>query len=363
MEPDCSIRVDRHRHRHSGREAADSSSRNSARSTRSSTRRHEGTGLGLAITVAAGRSDGRRDRRRKRRRRGLDVLVHRHRCPCSDRPQATQIVPVDVTGARVLIVDDNAGQPRDPDRADGSLGLRLRCAPKAAPRASAFLDRAAPVRRPGRLRHARLPDARHDRRRRGQGIVARQPAIAPCRSCMLTSVDQSISAAWCMRFRHRRAADQAGALVGAARHASSRSSRRHRAPGGKAHSSAQPVACRRRCGRLHRASARPAMPPRSHRNAARHAERSPLDILVAEDNEVNQLVFTQILSGLGLQLSRSPATAAPRSRCTARCSRKLILMDVSMPEMNGYRGDRAPSARSKPHRRAHRRSSASPRMR
>ena len=27
---------------------------------------------------------------------------------------------------------------------------------------------------------------------------------------------------------------------------------------------------------------------------------APLDILVAEDNEVNQLVFAQILSGLGL---------------------------------------------------------------
>ena len=54
------------------------------------------------------------------------------------------------------------------------------------------------------------------------------------------------------------------------------------------------------------------------RCATRHAERSPIDILIAEDNEVNQLVFSQILNGLGLATT-SPAMAARRSRCTGRC--------------------------------------------
>ena len=59
-----------------------------------------------------------------------------------------------------------------------------------------------------------------------------------------------------------------------------------------------------------------------------------VDILVAEDNEVNQLVFTQILADSpysfqivanGRLAVESHATMKPR----------MILMDVSMPEMNG----------------------------
>ena len=59
-----------------------------------------------------------------------------------------------------------------------------------------------------------------------------------------------------------------------------------------------------------------------------------VDILVAEDNEVNQLVFSQILNETGLTYAivgngrlavEAHETMAPR----------MILMDVSMPEMNG----------------------------
>jgi CheY-like chemotaxis protein len=59
-----------------------------------------------------------------------------------------------------------------------------------------------------------------------------------------------------------------------------------------------------------------------------------VDILVAEDNEVNQLVFTQILSdtpytfiivGNGRLAVEAHAEMKPR----------MIMMDVSMPEMNG----------------------------
>ncbi|OWK19416.1 hypothetical protein AJ88_46050 [Mesorhizobium amorphae CCBAU 01583] len=50
------------------------------------------------------------------------------------------------------------------------------------------------------------------------------------------------------------------------------------------------------------------------------AATGPIDILIAEDNDVNQLVFGQILSGLGRAIA-SPATAAPRSRCTGPCGR------------------------------------------
>jgi CheY-like chemotaxis protein len=58
------------------------------------------------------------------------------------------------------------------------------------------------------------------------------------------------------------------------------------------------------------------------------------DILVAEDNEVNQLVFRQILEqlGHGFQIVGDGRRAVEAWR-TSRP--RVILMDVSMPEMNG----------------------------
>ncbi|MFZ1681320.1 MAG: response regulator, partial [Rhizobiaceae bacterium] len=55
---------------------------------------------------------------------------------------------------------------------------------------------------------------------------------------------------------------------------------------------------------------------------------------VAEDNEVNQLVFTQILRDTGLSFeivsNGALAVAAWREKHP-----RLILMDVSMPQLNG----------------------------
>lgn len=73
-----------------------------------------------------------------------------------------------------------------------------------------------------------------------------------------------------------------------------------------------------------------------------HAQPAPvaapgggvLDILVAEDNEVNQLVFSQILDGTGF---RYEIVSNGREAVAMHGERKprLILMDVSMPEMSG----------------------------
>jgi CheY-like chemotaxis protein len=62
---------------------------------------------------------------------------------------------------------------------------------------------------------------------------------------------------------------------------------------------------------------------------------STLDVLVAEDNDVNQIVFSQILQGTGLRFqivnNGKKAVAAWEEHNPA-----VILMDVSMPVMNGH---------------------------
>ncbi len=66
---------------------------------------------------------------------------------------------------------------------------------------------------------------------------------------------------------------------------------------------------------------------------------SALDVLVAEDNEVNQIVFTQILQATGLRfLVVENGQAAVDAWRQLRPS--LILMDVSMPVMNGHQATR-----------------------
>jgi len=68
----------------------------------------------------------------------------------------------------------------------------------------------------------------------------------------------------------------------------------------------------------------------------RHAATGSLelDILVAEDNEVNQIVFRQILeeTGLNFKIVENGRLALATYKVQQP---RLILMDVSMPEMNG----------------------------
>jgi PAS domain S-box-containing protein len=64
-----------------------------------------------------------------------------------------------------------------------------------------------------------------------------------------------------------------------------------------------------------------------------------IDVLVAEDNEVNQIVFTQILQATGLRfLVVENGQAAVDAWRQLRPS--LVLMDVSMPVMNGHQATR-----------------------
>ncbi|AKI01579.1 PAS domain S-box [Hoeflea sp. IMCC20628] len=67
---------------------------------------------------------------------------------------------------------------------------------------------------------------------------------------------------------------------------------------------------------------------------------SKIDLLVAEDNEVNQIVFTQILDGLGVRYKI--AEDGGRAFDMWKSLRPaLVLMDVSMPVMNGHQATEA----------------------
>ena len=67
--------------------------------------------------------------------------------------------------------------------------------------------------------------------------------------------------------------------------------------------------------------------------------RATLDVLVAEDNEVNQIVFTQILQTTGwlFQIVKNGAEAVDAWK---EHDPAVILMDVSMPVMNGHQATR-----------------------
>lgn len=59
-----------------------------------------------------------------------------------------------------------------------------------------------------------------------------------------------------------------------------------------------------------------------------------LEILVVEDNEVNQIVFSQILEGLGCRY-RLATNAAEALAIWQREKPPVVLMDISLPDMNG----------------------------
>jgi len=78
-----------------------------------------------------------------------------------------------------------------------------------------------------------------------------------------------------------------------------------------------------------------AAPPPAPTPAPKKRAAEFVDVLVAEDNEVNQIVFTQILQGSGLSflvVNNGEEAVEAWERYTPR----LIMMDVSMPVMNGH---------------------------
>nr|WP_295464777.1 response regulator [Mesorhizobium sp.] len=290
----------------------------------SSTRRHEGTGLGLAITsrlvdMMHGRIDV-----ESVENKGSTFSVSLE-LPVAADQKPRRHAPLDVTGARILVIDDNPVNRAilmeqmnswafDACAADGGvegllvletasrLGLKVDCV---------ILD----YQMPG------MTGADVAR------IIRANPALGDTPLILLTSVDQSLSN------KSYRDLDINAHLIKPARSSALLDAlvttiQRHRAP---------PVI---EADQSARAEKLPAQAPaqetsRSAAAATRRAGGAPgIDILVAEDNEVNQLVFTQILGETdytfeivdnGRRAFEAYGSLHPR----------MILMDVSMPGMNG----------------------------
>ena len=74
-----------------------------------------------------------------------------------------------------------------------------------------------------------------------------------------------------------------------------------------------------------------------------------LRILVAEDNEINQMVVTEQLDRLGCQVSMAN-NGQEAVEMAAKEAFDLILMDLSMPRMDGLAATRAIRAAEGPNR-------------
>ncbi|MDR9775651.1 response regulator [Rhizobium hidalgonense] len=64
-----------------------------------------------------------------------------------------------------------------------------------------------------------------------------------------------------------------------------------------------------------------------------------LQVLVAEDNDINQIVFSQILEGLGYR-HMIAATGDEAVRLWAEHRPEIVLMDISLPGFNGFEAAR-----------------------
>ncbi|MDG4879496.1 response regulator [Mesorhizobium sp. WSM4935] len=299
----------------------------------SSTRRHEGTGLGLAISARLVDLMGGKIGVESEIGRG-SVFWFAVPLPAHSQQSRDELVPVDVTGARVLVIDDNPVNREILLEQLRSWSFDCAAAESGAV-GLAFLDRACQL-------GASVDCIILDYQMPGMNgadvakAIAADSRLSSIPVVLLTSVDQVDFGRMVIDFgivahltKPARSAVLLGTVISAIQKA--------RTQGAKAHFVREPAAAQ--APPAFTVIRGPAVPvPAAPESTA--APSGPIDILIAEDNEVNQLVFGQILNGFGLsyRIAGNGRTAVEMYRSLRP---RLVLMDVSMPEMNGYEATRA----------------------
>lgn len=302
----------------------------------SSTRRHEGTGLGLAITAGLTELFGGRIEVESELGRGSAFTVHLPFDVVSERNVQT-VLPINTSGARILVVDDNPVNRRilseqlsmwgfDAVAADGGaegLAILGEAARIGVVVDAIVLDYHMPEM--NGLDFAR--NLRRDARFDGTGVIfltsmdmasddstfqalnIQAHLMKPARANLLRST--IIDVVRSIRTK-RRALENLQVRSEAIPVPSHRTE-----PNSRPVSSVTPVI-----------ADEPVSTPPMRSSPA-------LDVLVAEDNEVNQIVFTQILQSTGwlFQIVKNGAEAVEAWK---EHEPAVILMDVSMPVMNGH---------------------------
>ena len=284
----------------------------------SSTRRHEGTGLGLAITAGLVDLFGGYINVESEWGRGSVFTVRLPFAVAAARIDPKPL-PINVQGARILVIDDNEVNRRILTEQLGLWGFDGVAAEGGAT-GFAILEAAADlgIKVDAVVLDYHMPDmngAEVARRLRADSRFAELPII------FLTSMDISGTE------------KEFAALNGHA----------HLMKPARANLLRNTVVEVVRASRVKQASEaeitrlqkEAEVPPPAPAPVPQKRAAEFVDVLVAEDNEVNQIVFTQILQGTGLSflvVNNGEEAVEAWERHTPR----LIMMDVSMPVMNGH---------------------------
>ena len=285
----------------------------------SSTRRHEGTGLGLAITSKLVKLMGGDIGVESSPGKG-STFWFRVDLPKADRQRPRAPMPIDVTGARVLVVDDNAANRAILSEQMHSWSFDA-CAAESGAEAIKVLNAVV-----ARGLHVdcvvldfQMPDMNGARVAR---IIRETPGLSDTPIVMLTSVDHSPALyreievdAYVVK--PARSSELLEAVIAAIQKRQAFGSRHYDGTGSVVSAPFSEAA----------QDVRPQALEGCH-------DEQELDLLVAEDNEVNQLVFTQILQQTPY---RFEIVSNGRLAVEAAGNRNpaMIVMDISMPEMGG----------------------------